>query len=171
MVTQNSLNNTIGSNGQLYNATTSKPPLFSNNSSLLIATLTLTSSQVKNLHSTPITLISAAGSGKTILVYFATGNLEYGGSNAFVATGSQIDLNYNNASGDTSTQAVMNNNAITATTGYSCFSTYNAGLGDFSSKYENQNIVIYQTNSTEISGNAANDNAIKITALYSIFSI
>jgi len=80
---------------------------------VLVASVTLTSTQVKALHATPIDLIPAQGAGTFIVVIFTSAKFIYGGSNVFVAGASQTIAPYYNAnSGFPITQTSFVSNAM-----------------------------------------------------------
>ena len=66
---------------------------------LLIGTVTLTASQVRNLSGTPITVIAAQGAGTVIVPYTCYAKLVYGGTDPF-HDGSSIRLYYGNTSNE-----------------------------------------------------------------------
>ncbi len=140
-------------------------PLFQ----LQTKTLVLTSAQVKNLHGTPISFIPAPGAGKINIILGAASKLTFG-TNVFVAGASQvISLTY--GTGTNAIGTVMNNGCIVASS-----SSYNipsqASVSNTTALgLENLVINAYNSTATEISGNAANDNTITITAFYYTLSI
>jgi len=169
MTTQNSLNNTIGTVSQVYGATTNLPPSFQN-AQVFTKTVVLTSSQVKNLHATPIEFIPAPSSGKIIFLLSCAISLEYGGTNAFTAGASQsINLYYGSTSGTPACQnPILTASSISATVNKTLFFWIIPTAAIASNLYETLNIIIYQDKATEVSGNAANNNTISITAFYQI---
>lgn len=138
--------------------------------------LTLTSSQIKNLATTPITVITAPGANLAINVLRVDTFFSYGGTNAFVAgsvptialwfntntNGNQAGANFLGSATYTSTNSIYvlgveaNGNAATlAATGL-----------------VNQPIVVgLDSTSTNISGNAANDNTIHLVVSYEIINV
>lgn len=146
-------------------------------SQLSVATLTLTSQQIKALHATPIQFIAAPGAGKVICL---VGNIWaikfYGGSNVFVAgAAQQIGLYYGTTLSAlaAATPYVIQNAQITAGASYIYNQTILAigPLGTTPSSFQNIALNLYNPVVTEISGNAANDNTITITALYYIATL
>ena len=132
-------------------------------------TVTLTSAQIKALHATPITIIPAPAAGQMILVNQTLSQLNYGGSNAFVNAGSQnISLYYGNSTGSRASNPIMiyaqivaTSNQISASVGVA----NGASTGILATA-----IVASQQSTTEISGNAANDNTIKVDVWYQIIT-
>ena len=132
---------------------------------------TLTNSQIKNLHGTPIQILPAPGAGLVYQFREITTRLNYGGNNAFTASAGQgIGINYNGAS----KTAWLNTTAFNTIT----HDEYYQGgtLGGFGSnvaitEVENQAIILYNSSSTEIGGNAANDNTITVSFYYYLNSL
>ena len=139
----------------------------SGSASIFLATGTLTSSQIKNLHATPITAIAAQGSGKSIIVFNFGAELVYGGTNAFVASASQQIAGYYNSTG-TSFQFLANSQ-LTGTQSY--INIVGAGsTTQVATNISNQPFVFYNSVATEISGNAANNNTINWWIQYYVVS-
>ena len=126
---------------------------------LLMASGTLTSSQIKNLHGTPIQAIAAPGSGKTIVIVNSSSKLNYGGTNAFVAGASQTIRAYYNSTTSALLQ-IATNTQITSTQNYSNIGSTPGNISGASTNYSNQPITLYNDVATEISGNAANNNTL-----------
>ncbi len=143
-------------------------------SQLMVATLTLTSLQIKALHATPIQFIAAPGAGKMIcLTGTLWGSTSYGGSNVFVAgVGQSIGLYYGTTTA-ASTLPVVGNSTITQSSDRISSQPVIAFLtsGTPSTTFDNIAVIAYNGVVTEITGNAANDNTVTITALYYIMSI
>lgn len=138
-------------------------------SGLYIKSRILTSSEVKNLHGTPIEIIPAPGAGKYIAVVSVQSKLFYGGSNVFVAGAAQVISLYLGTT--IMVSSAMTNGLITSsTTSYQIgYSTTNAPFT--AAQVENQPLNAFVSSVTEISGNAANDNTITIACLYYIWSL
>lgn len=136
---------------------------------ILVASGTLTSSQIKNIRGTPIQALAAPGSGKIIVPIYAAGRLNYGGTSAFTAAASQtIALYYN--SGTTATGlTIASNTLIGNTINYEFFASAAVSAGAASAK-DNAPIYLFNTVATEISGNAANDNTISWFFFYYIWT-
>lgn len=134
------------------------------------AKVTLTSSQIKNLHGTPQTIIAAPGAGLMIHVIGAVTTLNYGGSNAFVAILQTIGLYFNDGSGTNSLGLNVAAAFITATTTRSAPSNSLGYANALTSDLTNKPIVAYQTSAIEISGNAANDNTMTFNVTYTILT-
>lgn len=141
-------------------------------SGLLTATPTLTSSQVKNLHGTPIQAIAAAGAGTVLWPIAVIGKLNYGGSNVFVAGAAQfIALMYAPVSNNNRPFNVLLNAQLVASSNqYNINTTYTI-TGAAATQYENTDLVFYNTSATEISGNAAGNNTVSFQILYKVVTI
>jgi hypothetical protein len=139
---------------------------------LSYTTVTLTSAQIKALHATPIQIIAAQGAGKVVVVISAWAKLIYGGTNVFTAGASQfISVYYGTAVNIMNTTGVAINSLITNNaTSYSSGILVNLTTAGVSF-YENVAINCYNASATEITGNAANNNTITITALYYVINI
>lgn len=163
----------VGSSGDVLtsNGAGALPTFQTPSGGISFVSVTLTNSQIKALHATPIQIIAAPGAGKFISIIKAFGQLNYGGNNAFTNTGSgQINLYYNNGSGQI-TNAIMSSSAITATATSITYQAQSSILSVASTGLANQAIVAYQTSATEISGNAANDNTITIYVYYTTVTL
>src|SRR5258708_4039397 len=139
-------------------------------SSLFYTSLTLTSAQIKALHATPVQMIAAPGAGKVIcLVGPLYAKFTYGGSNVFVAGASQVIKLYyatNNSAGSPISNAIIVSSAST----YSIVAAQ-AFAGAALANLENQPINAYNDVATEITGNAANNNTITLSAMYYIMTL
>jgi hypothetical protein len=134
--------------------------------SFLTVSITLTNSQIKNLHGTPVEIIAAPGAGKGIALVTICSQLNYGGTNVFTASAAQtIGLYYNNNT--TSAGTALSNTQIVANTNRkSILPGANSLLSQAVGILDNVNIAAWNNNATEISGNAANNNTIDIIVAY-----
>jgi hypothetical protein len=153
----------LTSNGSLANASFQSPSF----SSVFITTVTLTSTDVKSLESSAFTLVPGQGSGTSIVPWQLQSKLVYGGSNAFTNP-QDIDVRYQDGSGmlvaliagagfvdqtaDTYNLGQVAGNVITAATGI-----------------DNQPLVLFNSSSA-ITGNAANNNTIVVTIIYTVLT-
>lgn len=144
----------------------------------LLTKLTLTSSQVKNLAGTPITLISAPGVNNLIIMRGIDVMMAYGGTNPFTASSPStqgIVLYYTtNTNGNQAGWGVMGSSQYTQSN--SVFQVGQASGGNAvvltAAGMENEPIVIgIDSLSANIAGNAANDNTINIVAYYEIVDV
>jgi hypothetical protein len=163
----------IGTTGQILTGVTASDPVWAApaavSGTLSTATVTLTSAQVKALHATPITIVAAPAAGQMILVISGLAQLNYGGSNAFVNGGGlALGLYYTNA--NTGINAVVG--SILATTQIVATANqlkYDNGVtsgNPASTVAIAAPLVVSQASATEISGNAAGDNTIKVQVWY-----
>ena len=125
---------------------------------------TLTNSQIKNLHNTPIQLLPAPGVGKAYVIDKAVSKLIYGGTNAFTAGGGGAVYAYYGTTTFAS-GLMLNANVISTSTDYHYT---NDIQGDSSLGGENQALNLYNPSATEIAGNAANNNTMSGTFSYFI---
>lgn len=182
----------VGTNGQVLLGSTGADPVFGTlttpnstltyttgagslgvdvaSSFLAQTTVTLTSAQIKALRATPITLVAAPGAGKSVFFLGAQLKSIYGGTNAF--TGPQnLAIRYQNTTGTVVSTAITGTGFLDQTAneyqtvGISTSSTIAAAT-----VVENQPLVIHNTGAAEITGNAANDNTIKVTIQYAILT-
>lgn len=136
---------------------------------LLLATGTLTNSQIKNIRGTPVQAIAAPGSGKLIVPISAGSRLNYGGTSAFTAAASQTISLYYTSTSFPASMILSSNTLIGNTASYEFFVTGGLSAGVATNK---DNAALYMINSvaTEISGNAANDNTISWFIFYYIWT-
>lgn len=145
------------------------------NPSLFINTITLTSAQIKALDTTPIEVIPAPNSPKFINLIGAVAQLNYGGTNAFVGTGSSIGLYYTDNMGQPAMSNLMGNGdpgyASAQSVIQSAVSPTN--LAEYSTTYINKPVVVALTpqGGGNITGNAANNNTITIGVSYQVVSL
>ncbi len=135
----------------------------------LIATANLTNSQIKNLHTTPITILTNQGSGVVINVVRIITKLVYGASNAFTGSGI-IGVAYTNASGTVIQASVLANAQVNGTA--SVYTEISSGTvtGAAIASVEDQVVVVYNSG-TAIGGNVANNNLINVQIFYYLSSI
>lgn len=132
---------------------------------------TLTNSQIKNLHGTPIQLLAAQGVGTVIVIISSCGKMNYGGNNAFVAGAGQSVQVYFGSGTTATTWFLMANSALTATATQFDISAQASAVFGPNSAVDNQALYAYNPIATEISGNAANDNTITYKIDYMVVSI
>lgn len=133
------------------------------------AKITLTNAQLKAINSTPITIVSAQGANKLIILLGWYSVFTYGGNNAF--TGSNpLNLTYNGLNtalafpGAIQTAAVMTG---TATNERIAYGTICSAAG--TTNYINQPLSV--TAAANYAGNAANDNTVSLTVNYIVMNI
>ena len=137
--------------------------------------ITLTSAQVKALQSTPILMLAAQGANTLIFPESFIAYLAYGGSNVFVAPGGASILAYytnTNTSGNQISSVMLagsytqsaNNYNLTAAVG-------NGGTPTTSCVNQGIYVAIDQGAAGNITGNAANDNTIKIEMVYRVITV
>lgn len=137
-------------------------------STVMTTSVTLTSSQIKNLIATPITLIPAQGPNTIVAVYNLSVYKKYG-SNVFTGTGN-IFLKWGTVNTPTS---VMGNSRLV-----SAESTFNTAITGISfttttdvTNITNADVLITQDSGAEFGGNASNDTTIKVGVIYQVFSL
>ena len=130
----------------------------------------ITSAQIKALHATPITIISAPGSGKVIQVTASAMKFNYGGSNVFVAGASQNVKLYYSTTTQLSGNGISNSTLVGTATTYQFPNTISAQTAA-AAAVENLAVTLYNDVATEISGNAANNNTITYSVSYIVLSI
>ena len=136
---------------------------------LLSANVTLTSSQIKNLHGTPIQVVAAPSAGQILNVVSFASKFLYGGNNAFTAgAGQVIGLYYGNLT--VVPQTVLSNAVLTGTSTRWSYGLPNSG-NTTTTDITASSFVLYNPVATEISGNANNDNTFEITVLYYIWTL
>lgn len=142
----------------------------SGGSGIVTVSNTLTNSQIKALHATPITVLASQGAGKVIVFVNGTFKFNYGGNNAFTAGASQtISLYYGTAQ---SINAVISNSVLTGTTTtYAKIGLTSNLSGITTTNCENLALNFYNPVATEITGNAANDNTVTYSISYLVISI
>lgn len=169
--------NIVGSGGITTSATGSTVTINGGSNFIQSSVVHLTNSQIKNLQGTPIQIVAAQGANTLIVPINAVAFLNYGGSNAFVApvTAPNINTYYtSSASSSTIIVAVCTSASYTQTQ-----SNYQIVPGDLSSTGTatasciNQPIYIAIDSgaSSNITGNAANDNTISIRLEYFVLTV
>ncbi len=136
---------------------------------LLVATGTLTNSQIKNIRATPVLAIAAPGSGKAIIPVSVGSRLNYGGTSAFTAAASQTIALYYSSTSFAASIVVASNTLIANTSSYETFATGGLSAGVATNK-DNRDLYLINSVATEISGNAANDNTISWFIIYYIWT-
>ncbi len=145
---------------------------FAANDGITTVTGSLTNSQIKNLHATPILFLAAPGSGKIIKLVSTVGKMNYGGTSVFIAAlGQAIGIFYgapttviSNLVGNT--QLVASSTQILGSRP-EIFTTIPGAYANAN----NQPIYFYNSNAVEISGNLANNNTITYSISYQIITI
>jgi hypothetical protein len=153
--------NVLTSNGTNWTSAAATGP-----SGLTYVTLNITSAQIKALHGTPIQVVAAPGSGKVLcLISPIYGKFNYGGTNVFVAAGSQtIALYWGTA---TTNGDVLANAQLTGSTSVYTATTTSTHTGTAFASIENLALNLYNPAAAgEITGNAANNNTFTVSFFY-----
>jgi hypothetical protein len=137
---------------------------------LTYVTLNITSAQIKALHGTPIAIVAAPGSGKVLQVLGPVyAKFNYGGTNVFTAAASQtIDIIYGTATDLTN---LVNNGIIVGTTSEYTIHNITSPIAATLANTENLALNLYNPVSTEISGNAANNNTVTVSFFYATVTL
>ena len=163
--TGNFQNAGAGSAGQILTSNgASQLPSFQQSPSFFNS-VSLTSSQIKALNGTPITIVGAQGAGVTTQIISVGSYFSYGGTNAFTG-GSSCTLAYKNASGVTIAAGVMTTTQLTSTANYVVIPLLTA-VASTSTATDNEPVVVYATGSA-FAGNAAANNTCTIYVTYII---
>ena len=141
----------------------------SGSSGLLTVTGTLTNSQIKNLHATPIVCIPAPAAGSFIAIQSIRSKLNYGGNNPFTAAATQAVTLYYGTSPNI--QNVVTNSTLQQTSNYTSFNSPPINYAMASSLLDGIVVNLYNASTTEIGGNAANDNTISYSISYYVITI
>lgn len=140
-----------------------------NNSAQIYTTgnITLSNSQIKNIFTSPVTVIAAPGAGKIIIPLVLTVKFNYGGNNAFITGG---NLNGYVGSKTGTNVFAINSGVYTGTT--DAVFGYGTNIGQSGPFTQNQNQpVILATATLDPTGNAANDNTMTVNLIYTIITM
>lgn len=135
--------------------------------SVLERETTLTAAQVKALHTTPITLVPAPGMGRILEYLSSVWFHEYGGSNIFTGAGSMAVAWYDGSGFVDGSETILHDNFLELS--LNTISVPNRSSGDLptlQTQLENVPLVIYSSGA--VTGNAANDNVVRIRVRYAI---
>lgn len=134
-----------------------------------VVTGSLTNSQIKNLHGTPVQLLPAPGAGNVIYIESAAFKLNYGGNNAFTTSGGAFIAIYYNTSSQFGTVAAMQT-SLTQTANTITFMPQTQPVTPYANAV-NAPLNFFNPSATEIAGNAANNNTISYNIVYRIITI
>jgi len=134
----------------------------------LMATVTLTSAQVKALTTTPITIVSAPTSGTAILLISCACKMTYGGTNAFSGL-HNICLKYTDNSGVNVVSILLSQSNFN-TTSSRIANPPLSSIGSSSSLIDGQPVIIGNTGSA-VGGNAAGNNTFTVVVVYTIVTL
>lgn len=153
------------------NAGTTASASFATEAGSRVATVNLTSAQVKALRATPFTLVAAPGAGKINIVESVTLQLNYGGTNAFTESADNLVVEYGD-SGQDITASIETTGFIDQTSDRFAI-VYPATIATMATATVgvNETIQLFNTGDGEIAGNAANDNTLNVTVAYRTVSI
>jgi hypothetical protein len=135
---------------------------------LQFADVVLTSTQVKALRATPITLVAAQGAGKFIKLEGAVLKLNYGGSNGFTETADNLAIRLTDGSGAIVSQAIESTGFIDQTADTISNAEPKIDAIVASASAENEALVLHNTGDGEIAGNAADDNTLSVRVYYTV---
>jgi hypothetical protein len=130
--------------------------------------VTLTAAQIKALHTTPITVVSAPGTGKMLEFLSAVMLFDYGGNNVFIVGAGNMTISWYNASfqawpaSEPVAAAGFIDRNIHGATVVRAAADFVLDQGDV----ENVPLIILQ--GTAITGNAANNNTMRVIVRYAV---
>ncbi len=156
-----------GTTGQFLGANTGADPTWqtvSTGATIYTASQNITSTQIKALRATPKQIVAAPGAGFAIMIMSVQIHFNYGGSNVFT-NGQGLLLRYG-ASGSNATSLVILDTLYTGSS-----SNYGFVAPRNSSEivvYDNLGIFVQNAGSSEITGNAANNNSLTFQTQYLI---
>ncbi len=129
--------------------------------------VSLTAQQIKALRATPETLVAAPGAGKSLEFVSATLKLNKGAA-AFTEDSDNLAVKYHNGTGAAVSQTIETTGFIdqTADTQTNALAKIDAIAA--SAAAENKALVLHNTGSAEIAGNAANDGSVDIYVTYRV---
>jgi hypothetical protein len=128
----------------------------------------ITSAQIKALRATPLTVVAAPGVGKVIEIISASAQLIYAGTNAF--TGAQ-NLGLKLKDNTTSAIATITGAGwVDQTASEHQEAAFVASVINSKANSDNQPLVIHNTGAAEITGNAANDNTMRVDVVYRVMA-
>lgn len=133
--------------------------------------LTLTNAQIKALRATPITVVPAAGAGRVIQLVSATLRLNYGGTNAFTITNTEFQFKYVNGSGAAASQAVATSGFLNQTADTLTNALPKVDVAGAAATLRNAPLVIHNSGSAEVLGNAGNDNTVTLDIRYRVVNV
>ena len=145
--------------------------LDANTTALQYADVTLTSTEIKALRATPITLVAAPGAGNALLFQGALLKLNYGGTNAFTETDDNLAVRFTDGSGVIVSATIESTAFITATADTMTNAIPKADAIVAAASAENQALVLHNTGDGEIAGNAADDNTVTLRIFYNTVAI
>ena len=141
---------------------------------LQTVSVTLTSAQIKNLATVPVTIVPAPGLGNIIITYFVSQKFNYGGTNPFNPVTGNINLSYyNGASAFEIAADITPDTLITA----SATQYYPGNLADAGGEFytpvqiENLAVVVENLGGGNYTGNAANNNTLTVNVQYVVQSL
>ena len=141
-------------------------------SKIISVTISLTNAQIKTIHATPITVVAAPAAGTYVSVVSAAAKMTYGGTNAFTnGSSNPLGLFYTNNAGQAAIASILSSASIIATATQIQVSNTSALTGVAYSGVDAKALVISSLTATEIAGNAAANNTIKVTVNYQLLTI
>lgn len=140
---------------------------------LTVVSLKLTSSQIKNLKATPVTLVAAPGANKIIVpVGNINATMNYGGTNAFTS-GGNIDVRYHGTANSALIAGPLLNAGLVQNAGttFNVVQSNNSMATSAPSGWVNLALDVINIGASEFAGNAANDNTITVSMCYFIHTL
>ena len=135
-----------------------------------VVQLALTNSQLKNINTTPVTLIAAPGAGKVINLIYVSGLFTYGGTNAFTGSNT-LEAYFGTAAGPLAGQFIFSSTMVGTTTAYSSPAGSATGFGSSAAQSSCDNTAIVVSAFANYGGNAAGNNTATVIAVYTILSL